>query len=98
MEADLPSACWTAAATAAPSTWLPVRRPCGTTLTVEAERLERRFAAYPRDHVARNDIDLYIRVSNSLRNLLDMTGLERKGPKTIVPTIDQYVAEREAAE
>ena len=69
------------------------------TLTIEAERLERRLASYPRDHVARADIDLYIRVSNTLRNLLDMTGLERKGPKTLVPTLDQYIADhREAAE
>ena len=63
------------------------------TITIECERLERRFAAYPRDHVARNDLDVYIRLSNSLRHLLDLTGLERRSPKTLVPSIDQYVAD-----
>jgi hypothetical protein len=58
-------------------------------ITIECERLERRFAAYPRDHVARNDLDVYIRLSNTLRHLLDLTGLERRAPKTLVPTIDQ---------
>ena len=61
-------------------------------ITIECERLERRFASYPHDHIARNDIDLYIRLSNTLRHLLDITGLERR-TKSITPTIDQYIAD-----
>ena len=60
-------------------------------ITIECERLERRFAGYPLDHIARTDLELYVKLSNSLRHLLDLTGLERRGPKDITPTIDEYV-------
>jgi hypothetical protein len=61
-------------------------------LTIECERLERRFAKADVDHVSHVDVDLYTRVSNTLRRLLDMTGLERRCID-LMPTIDEYVAE-----
>jgi len=61
-------------------------------LSIEMERLERRFALVPLDQmVSINELDLYSRLANSLRRLLDVTGLERRS-KDITPTIDQYVA------
>ena len=74
-------------------------------LTIECERLERRFAASPADRISYKELDLYSRLAGNLRRLLDMTGLERRGPKTLIPTIDEYVRKyadddvmREAAE
>lgn len=60
-------------------------------LTIELERLERRFARADLDHVSYPDMDMYSRLANTLRRLLDMTGLQRRS-RDITPTIDQYVA------
>ncbi|MCV0396765.1 MAG: hypothetical protein K5872_20895 [Rhizobiaceae bacterium] len=65
------------------------------TLTIEMERLELRFATAAPDHISHPDLDMYSRLSNTLRRLLDMTGLERRS-RDLTPTIDQYI--REAAE
>jgi len=60
-------------------------------LSIEMERLERRFALVPLDQmVSMNELDLYSRLANSLRRLLDVTGLERRS-KDITPSIDQYL-------
>jgi hypothetical protein len=63
-------------------------------ITIEAERLERRLSAFPPDHISRNDLALYVMLSNSLRRLLDLTGLQRREPKTLIPTITEYLASR----
>jgi len=61
-------------------------------LVIECERLERRFALVPPEkNVSFRELQMYSTLSNSLRRLLDMTGLERRGPKTLIPTIDAYV-------
>ncbi|MEI4484058.1 MULTISPECIES: hypothetical protein [unclassified Phyllobacterium] len=69
-----------------------IRRAC--TLTVELERLEVRFALA--GEASEGDLDLYSRLSNTLRRLLDVTGLQRRS-RDITPTIDEYMR-REAAE
>jgi len=63
-------------------------------LTIELERLEQRFAAAPADHISHADLDLYSRMSNTLRRLLDMTGLQRRS-RDITPTLEQYVVAAE---
>ena len=63
-------------------------------LSIEMERLERRFATFEPDHIAYRDLDVYSRLANTLRRMLDLTGLERRDAKTLVPTIDAYVAAR----
>lgn len=64
-------------------------------LTIEMERLERRFACASPDQISHPDLDMYSRLANTLRRLLDMTGLGRRS-RDITPTIEQYM--REAAE
>ena len=63
-------------------------------LTIELERLEQRFARAEPDDISHPDLDMYSRLSNTLRRLLDMNGLQRRS-RDITPTIEQYV---EAAE
>jgi len=60
-------------------------------LSIEMERLERRFALVPLDQmVSMNELDLYSRLANSLRRLLDVTGLQRRS-KDITPSINEYL-------
>ncbi len=62
-------------------------------LVIECERLERQFAVVPQDkNVSLRELDMYSKLANSLRRLLDMTGLERRS-RDITPTIDAYIAE-----
>jgi hypothetical protein len=58
------------------------------TITIELERLERRFALA--GEASEGDLDLYSRLSNTLRRLLDVTGLHRRS-RDITPTIDEYI-------
>ena len=61
------------------------------TLTVELERLELKFATAGEASAA--DLDLYQRVSNTMRRHLEAVGLERR-PRDISPDIQQYAALR----
>ena len=63
-------------------------------LTIEMERLEMRFATAAPDHISHPDIDLYTRMANTLRRLLDLTGLQRRS-RDITPTIDEYAEDME---
>jgi hypothetical protein len=66
-----------------------VRR--AATLTVELERLEQSFALAGQASV--EELELYSRLSNTLRRLLDVTGLQRRS-RDITPTLDQYISGR----
>lgn len=68
-----------------------VRR--ASTLTVELERLETRFATA--GQVDAGDLETYQRCANSLRRLLEAVGLRRR-PRDVSQTLDQYLADREA--
>jgi hypothetical protein len=57
-------------------------------LTTEAERLEKRFALAGEASV--DDLDVYQRVSSSLRRLLETIGIARR-PKD-VPTLSDYLS------
>ena len=59
-------------------------------LTIEMERLERHFALADPGQICHAELDLYCRLANSVRRLLDMAGLERR-PRDVTPTIDQYL-------
>ena len=61
------------------------------TLTVELERLEKRFALAGEAEV--DDLDLYQRTAGNLRRLLEAIGLQRRS-RDITPTLDQYLAAR----
>ena len=43
-------------------------------ISIECERLERRFAGYPLDHVARTDLALYVRPTEFPTPPVDLTG------------------------
>jgi hypothetical protein len=60
-------------------------------LTVELEHLEMQFAT--RDATA-DELDLYSRLSNTLRRLHETLGLERR-PKDVKPTLSEYLRQRE---
>ncbi|MER9421451.1 hypothetical protein NKI88_03200 [Mesorhizobium sp. M0317] len=60
-------------------------------LTIEMEKLERRFANAAPDQISHPDLDMYQRGANTLRRLLDMTGLQRRS-RDITPTLDQYLS------
>ena len=64
------------------------------TLTVELERLECRLVKQevPDDRL----LDLYQRVSNTLRRLLESIGLERRA-KDITPDLHKFIAAENAA-
>jgi hypothetical protein len=59
-----------------------VRR--AATLSVELERMERQFALA--GEASADDLDVYQRVANSLRRLLESVGLERRA-RTVGPTL-----------
>ncbi|ESX22799.1 hypothetical protein [Mesorhizobium sp. LSJC264A00] len=61
------------------------------TLTIEMEKLEERFANAPPDHISHPDLDMYQRMANTLRRLLDTNGLQRRS-RDITPTLDQYMS------
>jgi hypothetical protein len=44
------------------------------------------------------DIDRYARLAANLRRLLDSIGLQRRAKNVNLPTLDQYLVSRSAAE
>jgi uncharacterized membrane protein len=68
------------------------------TLTVELERLEAGFATSEASDPAA--LDLYQKLSNTLRRLLASLGLKRRARDVSVPSLDRYLRSRqiEAAE
>jgi hypothetical protein len=60
-----------------------------STLIVEAERLEAKFALAGEAEPA--DLDLYQRLSNSMRRLFESVGIERR-PRDVTPALNDYVA------
>jgi hypothetical protein len=67
-----------------------VRRAC--VLTVELERLEKKFALA--GEASADDIDLYQRVANTLRRLLEAVGLQRRSRDITPPDPLDYARER----
>ena len=73
-----------------------VRRAC--VMTVELERLEAKFANA--GEASADDLDLYQKLTNSLRRLLESVGLKRR-TRDVTPSLDQYLRSKqfnEAAE
>jgi hypothetical protein len=66
------------------------------TETVEMELLEQRFAKKG-SGASSEDLDLYARISNSLRRHLETIGLKRVA-KDITPTLSDYLKQRAATE
>jgi hypothetical protein len=66
-----------------------------STLTVELERMELGFATA--GEALPDQLDLYQRTANSLRRLLEAVGLQRRA-RTIVPSVESYLAHISAAE
>lgn len=62
------------------------------TITVEMERMERVFALAGDTGPDADYLSLYSRLANTLRRLLDVTGLQRRS-RDITPTIDEYLSE-----
>jgi len=58
------------------------------TLTVELERLEKKFALA--GEASETDLDLYIRASGNLRRLLEAIGLQRRS-RDITPRLSEYL-------
>jgi hypothetical protein len=69
-----------------------VRR--AATLTVELERLETSFALA--GEAQPEALELYQRVSNTLRRHLEAIGIKRV-PRDVTPTLEQYLANRTKA-
>jgi len=64
------------------------------TLTVELERLEAEFAT-SKDGATPNQLDLYQRLTNSLRRVLETIGLERQTRDiTLTPDLRTYLASK----
>ena len=61
-------------------------------LTVELEQLERKFATAGQADA--DDLDLYQRVSNTLRRLLEAVGLQRRS-RDVTPELDAYLTSPE---
>jgi len=66
-----------------------VRR--ASTMTVELERLEAKFALA--GEADPNELDLYARVAANLRRMLEAIGLQRRA-RDITPSLDQYLAKK----
>ena len=61
------------------------------TLTIEMERMEHVFAQIPQETCPSMEmLCVYSRLANTLRRLLDMTGLQRRS-RDVTPTIDEYL-------
>jgi hypothetical protein len=65
------------------------------TETIELELLEQRFAISGKG-ASSDDLDLYARISNSLRRHLEAIGLERRS-RDVTPTLSDYLEQRSAA-
>jgi hypothetical protein len=59
-------------------------------ISTELERMEAKFAT---DDPSPTALDLYQRLANSLRRLLESVGLERR-PRDVTPDLNAYVASR----
>ena len=66
-----------------------VRR--ASTLTVELERMEARFALA--GEASAEELDLYSRTAGNLRRLLESVGLQRRA-KDVTPDLRDYVSAR----
>lgn len=64
------------------------------TLTVELERMEVKFATAGEASV--EDLDVYQRVANSLRRLLESVGLERRARIVNEPSLDEICEDLDA--
>jgi hypothetical protein len=64
-----------------------VRR--ASTLTVELERLEAKFAAA--GEASADDLDLYQRTAGNLRRLLEAVGLQRRTRDVSLPSVADYI-------
>ncbi len=64
-----------------------------STLTVELERLETKFALA--GEASAEDLDLYQRTAGNLRRLLEAIGIQRR-PRDVTPSIADIAAEIEA--
>jgi hypothetical protein len=65
------------------------------TLTVECERLEARFATSDQSDPA--DLDLYQKLSNTLRRLLTSLGLHQRRARNVgAATLSEYLSNRQA--
>jgi hypothetical protein len=64
-----------------------------STLTVELERLEARFATAGEANTA--DLETYQRCANTMRRLLESVGLRRR-PRDVTPTLAEYLSARDA--
>jgi hypothetical protein len=62
-----------------------------STLTVELERLEARFATAGK--ASADDLDLYQRTAGNLRRLLEAVGLQRRA-RNVTPTLAEYLGSR----
>jgi hypothetical protein len=60
-----------------------------STLTVELERLEAKFALV--GEACANDLDLYQRMAGNLRRLLEAVGLERRARDVSPPSVMDYL-------
>ena len=58
------------------------------TVTIELERLEARFSKD--DDPSPDSLDLYQRMTNTLRRLLEALGIQRR-PRDVTPTLNQYL-------
>jgi hypothetical protein len=61
-------------------------------MTVELERLEKKFAQA--DETLADDLDLYQRTAGNLRRLFEAVGLKRR-PRDVTPTLDQYLPQEQ---
>ena len=64
-------------------------------LTLQLELLDQKFATD--GEAGRADLELYQRVSNTLRRLLEALGLQRR-PRDVTPTLDQDLGEQVTSE
>jgi hypothetical protein len=65
-------------------------------LTTELERLETKFALA--GEASAEDLDLYQKLTNTLRRALESLGLQRRMRDVTPPTVDQYLRHVQAQE
>jgi hypothetical protein len=65
-----------------------------TTMIVELERLERKFALA--GEASADDLDVYARIASSMRRLLESIGLRRR-PRDVTPDPLEYAARSETS-
>ena len=65
------------------------------TITVELERLEAKFAE---GNGCRDDLETYQRCANTLRRLLESTGLKRRAKDVSPPALSAYLCDLQPVE